>query len=239
MVVTVSLLEDPAIKKAIAEHPETLEKRLQKLQSNDFLTKISGEFDSITREYCLPVEQFARDTAYRELMKLRFPIIDPAFLSIPQVYRNHLTGEGKVWQQDTLPRFGVYSPDGNRCSLNLPYAHDTEGVYRYHNGGNEYTIPSVLSSQMMRAVHGVRDENKWISSTYTGTVPTQIKTVISTVKPYFDQVFIVAEAQWKEEKRPVKDPLVIGIKMDSCFLLGAYNCSLPEEFVKEHFVRDE
>ena len=80
------------------------------------------------------------------------------------------------------------------------------------------------------------------TSQFYGFIPNDVREVIKKAKDYFDEVYIVTEAEHKIElttPNPTGDPLVIGILNKKAFLLDEFNCTPLENYAKNFFLENK
>ncbi len=87
-----------------------------------------------------------------------------------------------------------------------------------------------------------RFEIEWmLKSKFVGLLPSSVKETIRKNRRFFmDDMYVIAEAQrWAcEVSEPVRlnrDPLLVGVLGDNCYLLDEFNCTPIEDYVRREF----
>ncbi len=183
-----------------------------------------------------------------------FPRIDPGFLSMK--HKEKLKGslyDYDLYKRDIhfnvdLPRFGVYTLDSPVCQLELTLGVIIGGRYDKRSKiidiGNPMKLPNVLFWELTKPIgsinknrEGVWDEEYTLFSLFNGLIPKSVKKKVETCEKIFgDKIYVVAEAEnWQAKAVPIKDPLVIGVIHDRCYLLDQFDCTHIEHYTKSEF----
>ncbi len=238
---------------------KTMVKNIKKIGLEDYVTLPETEvsFEEITVvSKALGIERFA-------CANLLFPQIDPAFLSIKHAdtydckHRDALEGIKNF--EICVPRFAVYTIDNPICALKITVSYEVRDkdplgrgriVAVYFESG----LPDILNNNLFRSFQiksekysfGTRQSESTLefTSLFNGIIPEQGKQSIELAQKLFrDQVYLVTEAtKWnvktipsKDPPTPIKDPLVIGIVGDECFLVDQFDCTTIEDYVRREF----
>lgn len=75
-----------------------------------------------------------------------------------------------------------------------------------------------------------------LTAKFSGIIPAEAKQQIQKAKTQFDSVLLLQEAvEWDAELHPVPDPLIIGVKNGVYYLVGDFDTTTMEEYVKKEF----
>lgn len=74
-----------------------------------------------------------------------------------------------------------------------------------------------------------------IKSTFAGIIPNATKDRIEEAAKGFDEIALIAEATWQEEKIQT-DPLIVGVLGDKAYLIDHFDATEKEKMVLEKFV---
>jgi hypothetical protein len=179
----------------------------------------------------LPIESDSKEKLAKEIFKLKLNLIDTEFPRIDMSILN--------WRRkDGWPCFAFYATkevgvcqlsldswDGPRITPSLK----VNNVYPYYQ--------DVFKKLTVMSNHPNRDDRRnGIQSTFQGCIPLEIRNIISKNESKFDDVFIIAEANWEQVAVPNLDPLVIGSKTNGyeaiCWLIGAFDLTPIEQLIK-------
>jgi hypothetical protein len=157
----------------------------------------------------------------------------------------------------TVPRFAVYSLDSPECKLYFAsyfYKSEMKGK-KLPNSANPKIIMGNSKCINFRdflldavnIVGNVPEKDRIemcfnIYSHFSGFIPQEIKDELKKHKKIFGkEIFLIAEAEWQVEPRPVPigDPLIIGHKHGHYFLLDSFDCTPMEEYAKAEFTTEE
>lgn len=50
-----------------------------------------------------------------------------------------------------------------------------------------------------------------------------------------EEVFIVAEADWQAREKETGDPLIVGVRGKTCYLVDTFDCTPREDYVRREF----
>lgn len=229
-----------------------LEKYLQVPNTlvGDRRSETDGRLEQLIVSASMGIERKGKEFLQEKRAKLNYPLIDPSFLSISQSEERQFTrgnGEKPLDLKMELPIFAVYPL--TESSLRI----DVEVGHSYADCGligpdvkMTPGLPDVLGSQLQRAVTFNRYarsccdsaySNKYYGSfetSFVGLIPPEVKQEIENARGLFDleQIYIVVEAVWNPVKVvPTRDPLVLGLKNEKCFLISQFYTTPLEECV--------
>ena len=190
---------------------------------------------SFIKSSSLGIESIALDDIRNE----RVEIIYPKLYTFSLTQTNPKTFFGRDWAgrlniKMRVPTFAVYSLDSPYCEFWFEDIHGTKKGFTAPKG-----LPQILSCSLLKKV-GPLDKRHEIRKThfisiFKGLIPSGVKKEIKEATQYFDQIYILGEAKWcVENPTPEKDPLVIGILNDSCYLISEFDTTPIEKLAKNY-----
>lgn len=164
-----------------------------------------------------------------------FPLIDLSFLSLNKTGSKYFK---------TLPQFGVY----------VYKDYGFAGCYIWCNGysyecrreeRNSYRqlrdifaaplLEGVKASRRLRRLNG----SAIAKSQWRGLIPKEVKDLVIEQHSRFDQIALIAPAEWAESATPVVEPLIVGVKCNFAYILAHFDATEKEKMVIEKFVLPE
>lgn len=197
--------------------------------------------DKIIDEPSFGIEDLGREKLLAERARLVYPTIDTSFLrsSHPKKMRVGMD-EDKL----SMPHFAVYNLDSPVCSINVNFYDD--GSIRDKSIQAPKNLLDCLASRILSSIksagnaHRVLNDISVYESRFCGILPNMAKDKIKEATRLFkDQIYIVAEAQnWQGESVVTHDPLIIGVRDNTSFLVSEFNCTPIEDYVRREFSTD-
>lgn len=89
------------------------------------------------------------------------------------------------------------------------------------------------ASEMINKLFGGQKTIR-VASRFVGVLPSRIKERLPSDKVIFDDLYLIAEGQWQQEKITA-DPLLIGRYQDTFYLLDFFDTTLPEDYIRKEF----
>lgn len=178
--------------------------------------RIELERLSKLREQMLPVEDVARLRVDARVEVLR------AAQEIPYP---KLSLEPLSWSNEGRPVFAVYSLASSTCYI---------GSFRFSAPPKH--LPSQIEQVLISGWTKRRDGG--LSSEFTGVFPADVRTKITAAESYFTNgrdIYIIAEANWKAVRRPAGDPLVVGWRGESLWLIAQFDTTDLESYYSSEF----
>ncbi len=204
------------------------------------------------------IEREAQTELFVKRLKELYPMINPSFLNMKHSKKykgiHNDASKGDIKFDLSLPKFAIYSLSSPYCQLTV------ELSYRGWSDKNRYEgrlcvvnfdkdnleLPDCLSGPFESSIQvNIRynSGNHFCKSAYNftsvfmGIIPNKTRDRLKLVQDMFGKdVYIIAEADnWDAQKVPLKDPLVVGVKGDTCFLIDSFDTTPLEEYVKENF----
>jgi len=187
------------------------------------------------------VESLAKtDVIYQRLLK-KYPTINPKFLGTKGkiqfkqvVYKDEDYSNNLSTHWLSTPLFAVYSLDDPLCRI----CNMLKMSNHYVKIDSPQNLPSIISRPLIDAIdYKPRSPiglwgTEYFKSEFKGLIPDKTKEKIRKEIDNFDNnIYIVSEADWEEEPVERIDPLIIGIKKDTCFLIDSFNTTSIEDLV--------
>jgi len=136
------------------------------------------------------------------------------------------------------PRLAIYGPNSNACRFRA----EDDG-WNDLQSTSELEIPH-LPKSLRKCFSDVtkrllkksfrKDSAIKLTSRFTGLIPSEARQqIIAAKKDFGENIFILAEAAWKEKSIPNPDPIVIGFKHEHAWLITTFDLTtLEAEMVK-------
>jgi hypothetical protein len=157
----------------------------------------------------------------------------------------------------SLPRFAVYSLDSPECSIEMT-THLMGTVWTEKRVNRPFSLTEVLREPLLQSLMIEMHEGKsyfgWRSdyeykhtftSSFRGIIPEEIKKKIPFARELFgEQLYIIAEVEkWGCHSRDVSpitsgDPLLVGVRDDTCFLISEFDTTPMEDYVRREFTKE-
>lgn len=104
----------------------------------------------------------------------------------------------------------------------------------------DYTI-KFSSDNLTRKYHKNKKMRRLeFESEFNGIIPTETKRKLKTAEEIFeDDLYLIAETkpeEWNTKRRRlVRDPLLVGVYDNKCYLIDHFNCTPMENYIKREF----
>lgn len=198
----------------------------------------------------LGIESIALKDIKEKRARMTYFLLDAEFLTKSESCF-HLKGCGV---QIMTPVFAIYSLDSPYCEFTFETTSGIESDWRKELLFPK-ELPRILLDSLFKAIYTENEDHSLRLARYTsifnGLVPSKVKEEIKDAKQYFgNQIYIVGEAKWTFKisapktrvKRvryvaPEKDPLVIGVLNNSCYLISEFDTTPIEELVAKNYVK--
>lgn len=132
-----------------------------------------------------------------------------------------------------LPLLAVFSPDSGVFEISYRWECGVFGIsYRWESGIHPEMPEAMLDcySDLIRGLSPkwYQSSFRWIKCQFKGLIPQDVKWKIKEAKPYFgDNIYVIAEPsdgfEVGEIVVPKADPLVVGFKDDSLWLIADFD----------------
>lgn len=224
--------------------------------------EISGLIEEIESKELLNVEQLPLKLL--KIQRAQYPTIDPSFLSmhnninyegekikVPKfsVYKKIEEGFDDfsisiwgVWDQKSPTKYGFMMTINKENELPKIFEEPLvkslgrilkDGAYR-----NGYDKTLATSYQRILHAHGRLDYMLNLVSQFHGFLPQKLKEKIKETEPIFKRdLYLIAETKpeaWSVTKI-IRDPLLVGVIKNKCFLIDHFNTTPIEHYVKSEF----
>ena len=131
--------------------------------------------------------------------------------------------------------------DGAGASMPFPGGSQVAAIPRGLTA-TQYMQDMAAAMAPMGSFVGERYGNPWpsspsydLSASFSGVLPTNTKRILKEAVECFDEVNIIAEADW-EIKRVRLEPFLVGVHKDEVFLLDHFDTSNLEKYVLSEFL---
>ncbi len=137
---------------------------------------------------------------------------------LPSVLEYELVKGNELFADSQGAKFDIYQVRGNRCCVRGIRSISKELKEKYKSIG-------VLT----------------IRSSFHGLIPPDTRKKIKEAQPVLENIYLVAETkpeEWSVEKhvpRFVRDPLVIGVLENKCFLVDKFDTTSLEDYISKEF----
>jgi len=188
------------------------------------------------------VESLAKTDVINQRLLKKYPTINPKFLGMKgeirfkqDVYKNKNYSNNLSTHWLSTPLFAVYSLDDPLCRI----CNMLKMSNHYVQIDSPKNLPSIISRPLIDAIDykpripiGIWKDKGYFKSEFKGLIPDKTKEKIRKEIDNFDNnIYIVSEADWEEEPVERIDPLIIGIKKDTCFLIDSFDTTSIEDLV--------
>jgi hypothetical protein len=219
-------LEVEPVKAAIktAKHLETGSEE----EIKDEIERLKNILNSL-----LPIESDSKMVLEAKIKVLSLNLIDRIF---PRISLDIL----KWRRKDGWPCFALYKTDEiGVCRFSLDSWDGVNLTPRIHCSLYD-TYKDVFRKIRVMNEHPYRDKRKSaIESVFKGHIPREVLNKCAYKNHQFDDIFIVAEANWEEILAPSLDPMIIGLKNNGekpiCWLLASFDLTPVEELAKREW----
>ena len=213
---------------------------LNKSQRAEREVAMKSKISEIRKEGILYAERTPYDLLIKRSNQLpadeKYPQLDPSFLSMKNKIKHH---DHTI----SVPRFSIYRVY-KQPEFTITYASSNRTWFGPHK------IPLIFRTYLSKAVEIPHDLQEWlghqttsldIKSYFQGIVPVETKRKIKEARKVFGKrkLFFIAETRpesW-DVKEITRDPLVVGVLEDKCYLVDKFDTTPLEEYVSKEFVR--
>ena len=224
---------------------------LSKSQREEREVAMKNKISEIRKEGILYAERMPYDLLIKRSNQLpadeKYPQLDPSFLSMSNEIKrdNHTL---------SVPKFSVYPIYGRHGKTSFTVGFHVPiysgGEYHWHDFHIDDLL-KIFTEHLYRAaqksssdyVQQLKKVNKMaeITSHFQGIVPVETKQKIKEAKKIFGkrELFFIAETRpesW-DVQEITKDPLVVGVLEDKCYLVDKFDTTPLEEYVSREFTR--
>ena len=226
-------------------------------------TEVEGLLNKLGSKSLLNVEELLQRTLVEERKYLELESeylrLDPSFLSMSN--KLHYNGS-----DITVPRFSVYpSTIEGFDEFSIGLRAMTDFVFLFYSGKINFRsrVPDVMKKHLVKATdfyqdnHDFKEGNWWkikrstrkkypssleslsLKSKFHGLIPDETKSKTRAAKGVFgSDVYLIAETKPEEwnVQTIAKDPLVVGVFKDRCYLIDHFKTTSIEEYVRREFI---
>ncbi len=205
---------------------KNLERRLEDYKGNlsDYEAEVAKKIDSF-------MEIIGRRIHAVEVLPSKYPNLAKRYGYFD--YQTALSWRDKKG----FPRLAIYGPESGICCFK---AKDDGWSWHAKSKMEAPRLPKSLRrcfqdvTKLLRKKADNKDRTIKLASRFTGLIPVETRQqIVAAKKDFGDDIFVLAEAQWKEKSTPNPDPIVIGFKHEHAWLITTFDLtSLEAEIVK-------